>query len=86
MLFVSNSISRDYIVVQSTTSTANTGLLDVLSEEFLKDTGIEIRAVTVGTGTAISNTQNGDGTHLIRHYWKKRDKFHRTATSILALV
>ena len=67
MLFVSNSFSRDYIVVQSTTSTANTGLLDVLSEEFLKDTGIEIRAVAVGTGTAISNSKKGDGDILMVH-------------------
>ena len=67
MLFISNSFSRDYIVVQSTTSTANTGLLDVLSEEFLKDTGIEIRAVAVGTGTAISNSKKGDGDILMVH-------------------
>ena len=64
---ISNSFSRDYIVVQSTTSTANTGLLDVLSEEFFQDTGIEIRAVAVGTGTAISNAKKGDGDVLMVH-------------------
>ena len=53
--------------MQSTTSTANTGLLDVLSEEFFQDTGIEIRAVAVGTGTAISNAKKGDGDVLMVH-------------------
>tara|TARA_B100000963_G_scaffold352015_1_gene364545 strand:+ start:215 stop:1012 length:798 start_codon:yes stop_codon:yes gene_type:complete len=66
-LFVSNTFSRDYIIVQSTTSTANTGLLDLLSEEFFQDTGIEVRSVAVGTGTAIANARKGDGDVLIVH-------------------
>ena len=66
-LFVSNTFARDYIIVQSTTSTANTGLLDLLSEEFFQDTGIEVRAVAVGTGTAIVNARKGDGDVLMVH-------------------
>ena len=66
-LFVSNTFAKDYIIVQSTTSTANTGLLDLLSEEFSLDTGIEVRAVAVGTGTAIANARKGDGDVLIVH-------------------
>ena len=68
--FVFFSISlqaRDYIIVQSTTSTANTGLLDILSEQFFLKTGIEVRAVAVGTGTAIANAKKGDGDILIVH-------------------
>ena len=65
--FVSNTFAKDYIIVQSTTSTANTGLLDLLSEEFFLDTGIEVRAVAVGTGTAIANARKGDGDVLIVH-------------------
>ena len=66
-LFVSNTFAKDYIIVQSTTSTANTGLLDLLSKEFSLDTGIEVRAVAVGTGTAIANARKGDGDVLIVH-------------------
>ena len=66
-LFVSNTFAKDYIIVQSTTSTANTGLLDLLSEEFFLDTGIEVRAVAVGTGTAIANSRKGDGDVLMVH-------------------
>ena len=59
-IFFSISLqARDYIIVQSTTSTANTGLLDMLSEQFFIQTGIEVRAVAVGTGTA-TNGHGGD--------------------------
>ena len=67
-IFFSISLqARDYIIVQSTTSTANTGLLDILSERFFIQTGIEVRAVAVGTGTAIANAKKGDGDILIVH-------------------
>lgn len=66
-LFANSIQARDFIVVQSTTSTANTGLLDVLSEKFLEETGIEVRAVAVGTGTAIANAKKGDGDVLMVH-------------------
>jgi len=66
LIFFSISLqARDYIIVQSTTSTANTGLLDILSERFFIQTGIEVRAVAVGTGTAIANAKKGDGDILI---------------------
>ena len=58
---------RDYIILQSTTSTANTGLLDLLSREFFLETGIEVRSVAVGTGTAINNAKKGDGDVLMVH-------------------
>ena len=68
LIFFSISLqARDYIIVQSTTSTANTGLLDILSERFFIQTGIEVRAVAVGTGTAIANAKKGDGDILIVH-------------------
>ncbi len=74
-LFLSNAFTRDYIIVQSTTSTANTGLLDLLSEEFFQDTGIEVRAVAVGTGTALANARKGDGDILIVHSKTDEIKF-----------
>ena len=49
ILFTLNSYSRDYIIVQSTTSIANTGLLDLLSSKFEKQTGIKVRPIAVGT-------------------------------------
>jgi len=67
-LFINNHLlSREYIVLQSTTSTANTGLLEILSDNFYKETGIEVRSVAVGTGTAIQNAKRGDGDLLLVH-------------------
>ena len=66
--FVFNPLlSREYIVLQSTTSTANTGLLEILSDNFFKETGIEVRAIAVGTGTAIQNAKRVDGDLILVH-------------------
>nr|WP_181708486.1 substrate-binding domain-containing protein [Chthonobacter rhizosphaerae] len=55
------------ILVQSTTSTANSGLFDHLLPKFTEKTGIRVDVVAVGTGQAIKNAQNGDGDVLLVH-------------------
>ena len=57
----------EFIVVQSTTSTQNSGLYDHLLPQFTEKTGIEVRVVAVGTGQAIKNARNGDGDVLLVH-------------------
>ncbi len=57
----------EFIVVQSTTSTQNSGLFDEILPQFTESTGIEVRVVAVGTGQAIRNAQNGDGDVLLVH-------------------
>lgn len=56
-----------FIVVQSTTSTQNSGLFDHILPQFTEASGIEVRVVAVGTGQAIRNAQNGDGDVLFVH-------------------
>ncbi len=56
-----------FIVLQSTTSTQNSGLLDFVLRRFTRRTGIEVRVVAVGTGQAIRNAANGDGDVLLVH-------------------
>jgi len=56
-----------FILVQSTTSTENSGLFDHLLPRFTGETGIEVRVVAVGTGQAIKNAQNCDGDLLLVH-------------------
>ena len=56
-----------FIVVQSTTSTQNSGLLDYILPGFEAETGIDVRVVAVGTGQAIRNATNGDGDVLLVH-------------------
>ena len=64
-----------FIVVQSTTSTQNSGLLDAILPEFTDKTGIEVRVVAVGTGQAIKNAENGDGDVLLVHARPAEEKF-----------
>jgi tungstate transport system substrate-binding protein len=64
-----------FIVVQSTTSTQNSGLLDAILPEFRDKTGIEVRVVAVGTGQAIKNAMNGDGDVLLVHAKAAEEKF-----------
>ena len=55
------------ILVQSTTSTANSGLYDHLLPVFEEATGIGVHVVAVGTGQAIQNARNCDGDVLLVH-------------------
>ena len=64
-----------FIVVQSTTSTQNSGLYDHILPRFREDTGIEVRVVAVGTGQAIRNAANGDGDVLLVHAKWAEEKF-----------
>jgi len=55
------------IIVQSTTSTANSGLYDHILPLFKDQSGITVNVVAVGTGQAIRNAQNCDGDVLLVH-------------------
>jgi len=57
----------DFILVQSTTSTQNSGLFDHILPKFTESTGIEVRVVAVGTGQALKNARNGDGDVVLVH-------------------
>ncbi len=64
-----------FIILQSTTSTENSGLLDFILPVFTAKTGIDVRVVAVGTGQAIKNAQNGDGDVLLVHSKADEEKF-----------
>jgi tungstate transport system substrate-binding protein len=63
------------IIVQSTTSTQNSGLYDYLLPIFTKKTGIQVNVVAVGTGQAIKNAKNGDGDVLLVHAKPDEEQF-----------
>lgn len=69
------SAQEDFIVVQSTTSTQNSGLFEHILPIFRDQTGIEVRVVAVGTGQAIKNAANGDGDVLFVHAKPAEEKF-----------
>ena len=64
-----------FIVVQSTTSTQNSGLFDHILPWFEAETGIDVRVVAVGTGQAIKNAINGDGDVLLVHAKADEEQF-----------
>lgn len=65
----------DSIIVQSTTSTKNSGLYAHLLPQFRAATGITVHVVAVGTGQAIRNARNCDGDVLLVHAKAAEQKF-----------
>ena len=75
-LIAGSSAAQDKsILLQSTTSTANSGLYDAILPMFTDRTGIRVNVVAVGTGQAIKNAQNGDGDVLLVHAKSAEEKF-----------
>jgi tungstate transport system substrate-binding protein len=67
--------AQESIIVQSTTSTANSGLYDYLLPIFQDKTGIQVNVVAVGTGQAIKNAENCDGDVLLVHAKASEEAF-----------
>ena len=63
------------IILQSTTSTQNSGLFDYLLPVFEKASGIEVRVVAVGTGQALRNAAEGNGDAVMVHAKGAEDRF-----------
>ncbi|WP_319585071.1 substrate-binding domain-containing protein [uncultured Pseudodesulfovibrio sp.] len=62
------ALAGQTLMMATTTSTANTGLLDeLIVPKFLKDTGIEIKFVAVGTGKALKMAENCDVDVVLVH-------------------
>ena len=64
---VSHAQDKGTLLMATTTSTDNTGLLEYLAPEFKKDTGIELLWVAVGTGAALALGENCDVSVLMVH-------------------
>ena len=52
-----NVHSKEFIVLQSTTSARDSGLYDFILPKFDQTSGVEVRVVAVGTGQAIKNLE-----------------------------
>ena len=63
------------LIIQSTTSTRDSGLYNYLLPNYPKYNNHEIKVVAVGTGQAIMNAKNCDGDILIVHDIKKEKEF-----------
>ncbi len=59
----------------TTTSTDNSGLLQVLLPAFEADTGYEVHTIAVGTGRALALARNGDVDVVLVHARAAEDRF-----------
>ena len=75
VLCLATPASAESIIVQSTTSTANSGLYDYILPIFEGTTGIKVNVVAVGTGQAIRNARNCDGDVLLVHAKAAEEEF-----------
>ncbi len=66
---------EDPVIIQSTTSTQNSGLYEAILPQFEAATGIDAQVVAVGTGQALKNAQNCDGDILIVHAKPSEEEF-----------
>ncbi|WP_421902933.1 substrate-binding domain-containing protein [Maridesulfovibrio sp.] len=67
LLVAPGLVKAETLMMATTTSTDNTGLLDELAPMFEKDTGIELKWTAVGTGKALKMGQNCDVDVLMVH-------------------
>lgn len=63
------------IILATTTSTQDTGLLDVLIPIFEKETGYFVKAIAVGSGQAMAMGQKGEADVLLVHSPDAEKKF-----------
>ena len=74
-LLFSSQIIAGSLLVQSTTSTANSGLYKHLLPLFEEASGINVKVVAVGTGQAIRNARNCDADILLVHAKSEEERF-----------
>ncbi|MEI6509495.1 MAG: substrate-binding domain-containing protein [bacterium] len=63
------------IILATTTSTQDSGLLDELIPLFTKETGIQVKVIAVGTGEALAMGERGDADVLLVHSRTSEDAF-----------
>jgi len=67
--------SRPSIILATTTSTQDSGLLDVLVPRFEQARGIEVKVIAVGTGAALRMAGRGDADVVLVHAPDAERKF-----------
>lgn len=63
------------VILATTTSTQDSGLLDVLIPLFQKKTGYVVKTIAVGTGQALAMGRRGDADVLLVHAPTEEEKF-----------
>lgn len=69
------AISGGSIILSTTTSTRDSGLLDYILPVFTQETGIEVKVVAVGSGKAIQMGVDGEADVLLVHAKSSEEQF-----------
>ena len=72
---IASGLFANSLMMATTTSTEDTGLLDSLAPKFKQDTGIELKWVSTGTGKALKMGENCDVDVLLVHAPEAEKKF-----------
>ena len=72
---ITSGLFANSLMMATTTSTEDTGLLDSLAPKFKQDTGIELKWVSTGTGKALKMGENCDVDILLVHAPEAEKKF-----------
>lgn len=73
--FRSGLNSRNEVILTTTTSTENSGLLAAILGDFTQRTGIEVKVVAVGTGQALQMGRDGETDVLLVHAREAEEEF-----------
>ena len=68
LFLISGSINASKIIVASTTSTYDTGLLNLLNDKFFDKFNIRVQVLSLGTGQAIRTAKDGNAEILLVHH------------------
>ncbi len=77
-----NAQNPEKITLATTTSTYDSGLLDYLLPKFTEQTGIQIKVLSVGTGTAIQYGKDGNADVILVHSRSREDDFVNSSLGV----
>ncbi len=75
MALVSCSQDRSQVILATTTSTYDSGLLDALLPEFEKQSNFKVKPIAVGTGEALAMGRRGEADVLLVHSEEAEEEF-----------
>jgi len=76
------SAAEESILLATTTSVRDSGLLDTLLPVFQERTGIRVRVIAVGTGAALRMGSSGDADVLITHAAEAEEKLVESGAAL----
>ncbi len=75
LIFTLSACQKEELLLVTTTSVENSGLIEYLIPYFEADTGINVKVVAVGTGAALNYGRNGQADILLVHDTERELKF-----------